>query len=194
MDKLTREDLYSLEQYAEVRMAFRADILEHKKNRRLMIGPSAALYFEDRKTIQYQIQEMLRIERIFEPAGIEEELGVYNPLIPDGCNWKATFMVEEPDVEKRRVLLAGLIGIEDRVWVKISGCDPVYAIADEDLERENDEKTSAVHFMRFELSGDMVSAAKAGAGIDAGIDHANYNYSVSPVQDNICSALLQDLD
>lgn len=194
MEKLTRDDLYSLEKYAEVRSAFRTDVLEHKKNRRLMIGPSAALYFENRMTIQYQIQEMLRIERIFESAGIDEELGVYNALIPDGCNWKATFMIEEPDVEKRRVLLAGLIGIEDRVWVKVGDHDPVYAIADEDLERENEEKTSAVHFMRFELTDVMITDAKAGAGISAGIDHANYSYSLDPIQDNIRTALLQDLD
>lgn len=194
MKKLTREDLYSLEKYAELREAFRAGILEHKKNRRLAVGPSAALYFEDRNTIQYQIQEMLRIEKIFESAGIEEELGVYNPLIPDGGNWKATFMLEEADVEKRRTLLAGLIGIEDRVWMRIEGHDPVYAIADEDLERSNEEKTSSVHFMRFELTEAMIADAKRGGSLSAGIDHAEYNYSVDPVQNNIRVALLQDLD
>lgn len=194
MKKLTREDLYSLEKYAELREAFRVGILEHKKNRRLAVGPSAALYFEDRNTIQYQIQEMLRIEKIFESAGIEEELGVYNPLIPDGGNWKATFMLEEADVEKRRTLLAGLIGIEDRVWMRIEGHDPVYAIADEDLERSNEEKTSSVHFMRFELTEAMIADAKTGVSLSAGTDHVQYNYSVDPVQDNIRVALLQDLD
>lgn len=194
MKKLTREDLYSLEKYAELREAFRVGILEHKKNRRLAVGPSAALYFEDRNTIQYQIQEMLRIEKIFESAGIEEELGAYNPLIPDGGNWKATFMLEEADVEKRRTLLAGLIGIEDRVWMRIEGHDPVYAIADEDLERSNEEKTSSVHFMRFELTEAMIADVKRGGSLSAGIDHAEYNYSVDPVQNNIRVALLQDLD
>jgi len=194
MQKLTRDDLYSLERYAEARPDFRAAVLEHKKNRKVHIGPSATLYFEDRQTIQYQIQEMLRVERIFEAAGIEEELAAYNPLIPDGSNWKATFMIEETDVERRRKLLAGMIGIEDRVWVRVDGHDAVYAIADEDLERENQEKTSSVHFLRFELTADMVAALKDGASLSIGIDHANYTHQLEPVDGHIRAALLADLD
>ena len=189
MQKLTRDDLYSLEKYAEVRPDFRAGVIEHKKNRKVHIGPSATLYFEDRQTIQYQIQEMLRVERIFEAAGIEEELAAYNPLIPDGRNWKATFMIEETDVDKRRVLLAGMIGIEDRVWVRIDGHDAVHAIADEDLERETLEKTSSVHFLRFELTPGMVAALRDGASLSMGIDHSNYTHQLEPVD-----ALLADLD
>jgi len=140
MGKLTRNDLMSLEQYAQERPAFREKVMQHKKNRQVLIGDNATLYFEDRLTMQYQIQEMLRVERIFEAEGIQEELGAYNPLIPDGSNWKATFMMEYPDAEQRREALAGLIGIEDKVWVQIEGFDKVWAIADEDLERENQEK------------------------------------------------------
>jgi hypothetical protein len=193
MDKLTRNDLYSLEQYAEVRPEFRARIIAHKKDRNVRIGPVATLYFEDRDTIQYQVQEMLRVERIFEAAGIEEELEAYNPLIPDGSNWKATFMIEEPDVEKRRQLLAELIGIEDRVWVSIDALEPVYAIADEDLERDTEEKTSSVHFLRFELTPAMVEAARNGAAINVGIDHENYTRRVEPVGEAIRKSLVADL-
>ena len=193
-NKLSRDDLYSLEQYAEVRADFRAGVLEHKKNRKVHIGPSATLYFEDRQTIQYQIQEMLRVERIFEAAGIEDELAAYNPLIPDGSNWKATFMIEEPDVDRRRELLAGMIGIEDRVWCRVDGHAAVYAIADEDLERETREKTSSVHFLRFELTADMVAALRDGASLSMGIDHANYNYQLEPVDTDIRAALVADLD
>jgi len=194
MKKLTRDDLYSLEKYAQVRPEFRARVMAHKKNRNVRIGPAATVYFEDRQTIHYQIQEMLRIERIFEVAGIEEELEAYNPLIPDGSNWKATFMIEEPDVEKRRELLADLIGIEDRVWVRVNGHDPVFAIADEDLERDTEEKTSSVHFLRFELIPGMVSEIRAGATLSMGIDHKNYRYQLEPVTDNVREALLADLD
>ena len=194
MKQLTRDDLYSLEKYAEVRPEFRARVMAHKKNRNVRIGPAATVYFEDRQTIHYQIQEMLRIERIFEVAGIEEELEAYNPLIPDGSNWKATFMIEEPDVEKRRELLADLIGIEDRVWVRVNGHDPVFAIADEDLERDTEEKTSSVHFLRFELIPGMVSEIRAGATLSMGIDHKNYRYQLEPVTDNVREALLADLD
>ena len=151
MNKLSRDDLFSLEQYAEARPAFREKVLEHKKNRRLDLGTNAALYFEDRLTMQYQVQEMLRIERIFEADGINEELEAYNPLIPDGTNWKATFMVEFPDIAERKAMLTQLVGIEDRVYVHVADFERVYAIADEDLERADDEKTSAVHFLRFEL-------------------------------------------
>lgn len=193
MEKLTRSDLYSLEQYAEARPAFRAAVIEHKKNRKVHLGPSATLYFEDRQTIQYQIQEMLRVERIFEAAGIEEELAAYNPLIPDGSNWKATFMIEETDIEKRRELLAALIGIEDRVWVRVNGQDAVHAIADEDLERETQDKTSSVHFLRFELTAGMVAALGEGAALSMGIDHANYTHQLEPVDRNIRDALVADL-
>jgi Protein of unknown function (DUF3501) len=193
MDKLTRKDLYSLEEYAGNRADFRKRVLDHKKDRQVHIGPSATLYFEDRQTIQYQIQEMLRVERIFEAAGIEEELDAYNPLIPDGSNWKATFMIEEPDVERRKELLARLVGVEDRVWVRIDGSEPVYAIADEDMDRETEEKTSAVHFMRFELGEEMVAAIKAGASLSMGISHANYTHEVEPVAVPVRDALLADL-
>jgi hypothetical protein len=168
-------------------------VLEHKKNRKVHIGPVTTLYFEDRLTIQYQVQEMLRVERIFEAAGIMEELDAYNPLIPDGSNWKATFMVEEPDVEQRRLLLARLIGIEDRVWVCVNGNERVFAIADEDLERDTEEKTSSVHFLRFELSGKMIADLKAGASLGIGIDHDNYRYQVEPVTTAIRDALVADL-
>jgi hypothetical protein len=193
MEKLTRNDLYSLEDYAANRAAIRARVMAHKKNRKVRIGPVATLYFEDRQTIHYQIQEMLRVERIFEAAGIEEELQAYNPLIPDGSNWKATFMIEEPDVERRRALLASLIGVEDRVWVRVEGSDPVYAIADEDLERDTAEKTSAVHFLRFELSAGMVAAIQQGASLGMGIDHAHYSHKIEPVDDAVRTALAADL-
>ena len=193
MNKLTRDDLFSLEQYAETRSAFRDKVLEHKKNRRLDLGTNAALYFEDRLTMQYQVQEMLRIERIFEADGINEELEAYNPLIPDGSNWKATFMVEFPEAEERRAMLTQLVGIEDRVYVHVADFDRVFAIADEDLERADEEKTSAVHFLRFELPAEQVAALKDGAALIAGIDHDNYQVEVSPVPDNIRKALIADL-
>ena len=159
MSHLSREDLYSLEEYSEIRPEFRAKVMEHKKSRRLEIGENATLYFEDELTMKYQIQEMLRIENILESEGINEELEAYNPLIPDGTNWKATFMMEYPDIEERKAALAQLIGIEDKTWVQVEGFDKVYAIADEDLERDSEEKTSSVHFMRFELTGEMIAAA-----------------------------------
>lgn len=174
MAHLTRDDLYTLERYAEVRPQFRAEVMAHKKNRRVAVGAHATLYFEDRTTIRYQIQEMLRAERIFEAAAIEEELEAYNPLIPDGSNWKATFMVEYEDVEERRQALERLIGVEDKVWVQVAGHERVWAIADEDLERENDTKTSSVHFLRFELTDAMKAAVLGGAGISVGIDHPEY--------------------
>jgi hypothetical protein len=193
MDKLTRSDLYSLEEYADKRPEFRAQVLKHKKNRSIHIGPVATLYFEDRQTIQYQIQEMLRVERIFESSGIQEELDAYNPLIPDGSNWKATFMIEEPDVDKRRELLAGLIGIEDRVWVRIDGNEQVFAVADEDMDRDTEEKTSSVHFLRFELSDKMIADVRQGASLGVGIAHPDYSYEVEPVADSIRDALTADL-
>ena len=193
MDKLTRSDLYSLEEYSENRAEIRARVMKHKKNRIIHIGPVATLYFEDRQTIQYQIQEMLRVERIFEASGIQEELDAYNPLIPDGSNWKATFMIEEPDVEKRRELLAGLIGIEDRVWVRIDGNEQVFAVADEDMERDTEEKTSSVHFLRFELSDKMIADLREGATLGVGIAHQNYTHEVEPVADSMREALTADL-
>ncbi len=194
MQKLTRDDLYSLEQYAELRDEFRRKVMAHKKSRRVPLGPIATLYFEDRLTIQYQIQEMLRIERIFEAEGIQEELDTYNPLIPDGSNWKATFMIEVPDEEERRRTLARLIGIEDKLWVRVEGFEPVFAIADEDLERETEEKTSSVHFMRFELTPEMVEAVRKGAAIAAGVGHEHYSYQLDPLPENVRASLAADLD
>jgi hypothetical protein len=194
MQKLTRDDLYSLEQYSGVREKFRGEILEHKRNRRLELGTNAALYFEDRMTMQYQVQEMLRIERIFEADGINEELEAYNPLIPDGSNWKATFMVEFPDADERQVMLKQLVDIENRVFVRIGDLDKSYAIADEDLERADETKTSAVHFLRFELTADMAAALRDGVQLNAGIDHENYQVEISPVAENIRLSLLGDLD
>jgi len=192
--KLTREDLWGLEQYAEKRNEFRAQVMEHKKSRQVAIGPNATLYFEDRMVMQYQIQEMLRVERIFEKEAIQEELDAYNPLIPDGNNWKATFMLEYPDVEQRKVELARLLGVEKKVWVRIGDLDKVYPVANEDLERETEEKTSSVHFLRFELTPEMVTTAKSGAAISMGIDHDAYRYEVVPVADNIRQSLVADLN
>ncbi|HSG97920.1 MAG TPA: DUF3501 family protein [Woeseiaceae bacterium] len=194
MNKLSREDLMSLEQYAEARPAFRDRVMAHKKNRRLDLGTNAALYFEDRLTMQYQVQEMLRIEKIFEADGINEELAAYNPLIPDGSNWKATFMVEFPEVEERQAMLTQLIGIEDRVYVHVADFDRVYAIADEDLDRADEGKTSAVHFLRFELPPEQAAALKNGAALAAGIDHDNYRVEISPVPANIRDSLVNDLE
>ena len=194
MQKLTREDLYSLEQYSTVRPEFREKVLEHKKDRRIALGTNAALYFEDRLTMQYQVQEMLRIERIFEVEGINDELEAYNPLIPDGTNWKATFMVEFAEAEERRAMLGQLVDIENKVYVQVGEFDKVYAIADEDLERADETKTSAVHFMRFELPAEQVEALKGGAPLAAGIDHPNCQVEISPVADNIRASLPGDLD
>jgi hypothetical protein len=193
MEKLTVEDLMSLERYARERPAFRARVLEHKRNRKLAVGPNVTWTFEDRLTMQYQVQEMLRAERIFEPEGIREELDAYNPLIPDGSNWKATLLIEFPDVDERQRQLAQLIGLEDRCWVQVRGHDRVYAIADEDLERENAEKTSSVHFLRFELTPPMISALASGAALAAGVDHDRYRHSVDPVPEPVKAALVADL-
>ena len=194
MEKMTRDDLMSLEEYSEARDEFRNNVLAHKRNRRLELGTNAALYFEDRLTMQYQVQEMLRIERIFEVPGINDELDAYNPLIPDGSNWKATFMIEFPDSEERRAMLQQLRGIEDLVYVKVGNFEPVFAIADEDLEREDEEKTSAVHFLRFELPEEQVAALRSDAELAAGIDHDNYTVEISPVPENIRNSLVGDLD
>ncbi|MET0117927.1 MAG: DUF3501 family protein [Sedimenticola sp.] len=192
MSKLSHADLYSLEEYARIRPEFRARVIEHKKSRRVPIGEHAALYFEDGLTMQYQIQEMLRIERIFEHEGIQEELDVYNPLIPDGSNWKATFMMEYADVEERKVMLARLIGVERALYVQVEGFDRVHPIANEDLDRETEEKTSSVHFVRFELTGEMVVAAKQGAPIRAGIDHPAYS-DETLLPEQVRSSLVGDL-
>jgi hypothetical protein len=194
MSKLTRSDLYSLEEYSQLRQDYRAKVMAHKKNRQVILGEHATLYFEDQLTMQYQIQEMLRIEKIFEADGIQEELDAYNPLIPDGSNWKATFMIEYEDIDERRQALAEMIGIEDKVWMQVEGYEPVYAIADEDLERDTEEKTSSVHFMRFELTPEMAAAAKQGAAIGAGIDHPAYPQRIDSLPANIRDSLAADLD
>lgn len=193
-EKLTRDNIFSLEQYAEARKEFRARVIEHKRDRRLPLGTNATLYFEDRLTMQYQVQEMLRIERIFEPQAINDELEAYNPLIPDGHNWKATFMVEFSDPEERREMLKSLVGIEDRVWMQVDDLEKIRPIADEDLERDSAEKTSAVHFLRFELTREQIEALKNGASLSAGIDHPNYQVDVDPVPENVRESLVGDLD
>lgn len=192
MTHLGRDDLMGLETYAEKRAEFRNAVMAHKKKRKLSLGGNATLYFEDRMTVQYQIQEMLRVERIFERAGIDEELQAYNPLIPDGRNLKATFMLEYPDANERAAALAQLIGIEDRVWIAVADHARVYAIADEDLDRENEDKTSAVHFLRFEFEEPMIRALKAGAALAAGIDHTNYAAEIGCLEGAVRSALLAD--
>jgi hypothetical protein len=194
MQKLARADLMSLEQYAVDRKRLRSEVIAHKLIRKLQIGPNMTWCFEDRVTIRYQILEMLRVERIFESAGIEEELDAYNPLIPDGRNWKATMLIEYSDPEARRVALGKLIGVEDRCWVQVNEMERIFAIADEDLERANDEKTSAVHFLRFELTPAMVKAAKSGAPLSAGVDHENYHHTISPVPPAVRDSLRADLD
>lgn len=191
--KLTAADLLSLERYSRERSQFRERVIAHKRNRRLAVGPHITWLFEDRVTIQYQIQEMLRAERIFEAEGIAEELAAYNPLIPDGRNWKATLHIEFPDPEIRRVQLERLRGVEDRCWVQVAGFERVFAIADEDLERENDTKTSAVHFLRFELGEAMATALKSGAALSVGVDHEAYRHEISPVAAAVCAALAADL-
>ena len=192
--KLTREDLYSLEKYNEIRADFRQKVMAHKKNRQIAIGPNARLYFEDRMTMHYQIQEMLRAEKIFDAEGIQEELDAYNPLIPQGSNWKATLMLEFPDPDERAVWLAKLLGIDQKTWVQVEGFEEVFPISNEDMERETEDKTSSVHFMRFELSAEMVAAVKAGNDISVGIKHDNYRYSISPIPKNIRDSLATDLD
>jgi hypothetical protein len=194
MQKLTRKDLYSLEEYLEMRDDYRKKVMTHKKDRRLELGDNVLLMFEDRLIMQYQVQEMLKAEKIFDAAGIEEELAAYNPLIPDGSNWKATMLIQYPDVEERQKWLARLIGIENKIWMQVEGFDKIFAIADEDLERDTEEKTSAVHFMRYELDDDMIAAVKSGATISAGVDHENYQATASPIASNIRDSLAADLD
>jgi len=193
MSKLSPQDLYSLEEYARIRPEFRARVMAHKQHRRVPIGEHATLYFEDALTMQYQVQEMLRIERIFEADGIQDELDVYNPLIPDGNNWKATFMVEYEDEAERKQALARLIGIERGLWVQVDGFDQVYPIANEDLDRETEDKTSSVHFVRFELSPEMVTSAKNGSRVSMGIEHTAYNHSITDIPSEIKHSLIADL-
>jgi hypothetical protein len=193
MPQITRESLMTLEAYAKARAEFRARVMAHKKNRTLALGEHLTLIFEDELTVRYQIQEMLRAERIFEEAGIRDELEAYNPLVPDGSNWKATLMIEYPDVAERSRMLARLIGIEDRVWVQVVGHARVYAIADEDLERDNAEKTSAVHFLRFELDRAMARALTQGVGLAVGVDHPEYAATVANVGPAMTASLSADL-
>lgn len=193
MKKLNREDLYSLEDYVEMRDDYRKKVMAHKNDRRLELGDNVLMMFEDRLVMQYQVQEMLKAEKIFDAAGIQEELDAYNPLIPDGTNWKATMLIQYTDVEERQKQLARLIGIEYKIWLQVEGFDKVYAIADEDLERDTEEKTSAVHFMRYELDNDMIAAIKTGAAISAGVEHENYQVEVSPISTNVRDSLASDL-
>ena len=193
MPHINRDSLLTLEAYAKTRNEFRARVLAHKKNRTVHLGEHLTLLFEDELTIRYQIQEMLRVEKTFEEAGIHDELDAYNPLVPDGSNWKATMLIEYEDVAARRRALAALKGIEHRLWVQAEGCGRVYAIADEDLERENEEKTSSVHFVRFELARDMIAALKGGAALAMGSDHPAYAVTLARVPEPVRRALLADL-
>jgi len=194
MHKLSRDDLWSLEEYAEKRPAFRAEVMQHKKSRQLALGENARLYFENRLTIQYQIQEVLRVEKTFEAAGIEEELEAYNPLIPDGQNLKATFMLEFPDVEERQGKTVELRGIEHKVWLQVEDCDKVYPIANEDLARDDGSRTSMVHFFRYEFTPSMIAALHNGASLMAGIEHENYTIEATLVDQSIRDSLSADFD
>ena len=190
---IARESLMTLEAYAKARPAIRAQVMEQKKLRRVFLGEHLLLIFENELMIRYQIQEMLRVEKIFEEDGIQHELESYVPLVPTGSNFKVTLQIEYADEARRREMLAKLKGVEDRVWVRVDGFDPVFAIADEDLERENVEKTSAVHFLRFELSAGMVAAAKSGAALAVGVDHPEYAFSTGPLPEPVCASLASDL-
>ena len=194
MKKLLREDLLSLEQYAADRARLRSEVIAHKQLRNVQVGPNMTWCFEDHTTIRYQVLEMLRAERIFEGAGIQGEIDAYNPLIPDGSNWKVTLLLEFTDPEERRTALEKLIAVEDRCWIRVSEMERVFAVADEDMERENADKTSAVHFLRFELSSSMVQAMKSGASLSVGVDHEQYRHLVSPLPAAIRDTLSCDLD
>jgi hypothetical protein len=193
MQKLTKNSLWTLEHYARVRDKFRKEMIEHKKSRMVSLGENLTLHFEDAQTIKYQVQEILRIEKTFEEEGIVDELEAYNPLIPDGTNFKCTMMIEYSDEDVRREKLKSLKGIEDKVWVRVEGRDKVWAIADEDLARENDEKTSAVHFLRFELDEDMIKSLHYGVGLSIGVDHIQYSVSIDPVSIDLRNNLVKDL-
>ena len=193
MDKISRKSLMTLEAYAKARKDFRAQVIAHKKHRTVHLGDHVTLIFEDELTIRYQIQEMLRIEKIFEEQGIQDEIDAYNPLVPDGRNFKATMLIEYEDENERKAALARMKGIEDRTWVRVEGCAPVYAIADEDLDRENEEKTSSVHFLRFELTDEMAESLKYGVSLAIGVDHPHYSAKLEPVPAEIRAALVRDL-
>ena len=193
MDKLQRSDLYSLENYAAIRNEFRSKVMQHKKHRSIQLGENLRLLFEDRLTIQYQIQEMLRIEKIFEADGIEEELQAYNPLIPDGQNLKAVMMIEFSDVNERKGALEKLIGIDRNVWLKVDGFEKVSPISNEDLDRETEEKTSSVHFMRFEFTPEMITAMKNGASVSAGVEHPEYQHELV-INESVRQSLVEDFD
>jgi uncharacterized protein DUF3501 len=193
MEKISRDSLMTLEAYAKARKDFRAKVIAHKKPRTVHLGEHLTLIFEDELTMRYQVQEMLRVEKIFEEAGIQDELDAYNPLIPDGRNFKATMLLEYEDVHERKEALAKLKGVEDRTWIRVEGCARVYAIADEDLERENDEKTSSVHFLRFELTPEMAAALKYGMALSIGVEHSAYTAALDPVSAETRAALVKDL-
>jgi hypothetical protein len=193
MDKISKDSLMTLEAYAKARKDFRAKVIAHKKPRTVHIGEHLTLIFEDELTIRYQVQEMLRVEKIFEEAGIQDELDAYNPLVPDGRNFKATMLIEYEDVNERKEALAKLKGVEDKAWIRVEGSPRVYAIADEDLERENAEKTSSVHFLRFELTKEMAESLKYGVGLAIGVDHPHYTASLDPVSPEVRAALVKDL-
>ena len=193
MPQISRDSLMTLETYSKERQEFRARVMSHKKNRRVQLGKNVTLIFEDELTIRYQIQEMLRVEKIFEEVGILDELQTYGVLVPDGSNWKSTMMIEYIDPDERAIRLTQLIGIEDTVWVRVQGHDPIYAIADEDLERENEEKTSSVHFLRFELPKDSVQALQQGAVLSMGIDHSAYQVMIESIDVEVRESLVDDL-
>lgn len=193
MQPLQRDDLWSLEEYATEREAFSQKVREHKKNRYVFVGDHMTFTFEDRLTIKYQVQEMLRVEKIFEPDDIEDELSAYNPLIPDGKNLKATLMIEYEDVEERRKALARLARVEDTIYLQVEGHEEVVPYANEDLERSTDDKTSAVHFMRFELTDEMIESLRSGASLTLGVSHPEYPHSAT-VPDNVRESLLDDFD
>lgn len=193
MAKITRDSLLTLEDYAKIRKQKRAEIMAHKKSRKIALGEHITLIFEDEMTIRYQIQEMLHIERIFQENEITHELETYLPLVPDGTNWKATMMIEYPDPVERAARLAQLVGVEDKVWIKVDGFPPVYAIADEDLDRENSEKTSSVHFLRFELTQDMIQALKQQCQLSIGVDHPKYQAKIDTVDEQSRASLISDL-
>jgi hypothetical protein len=193
MSKLSRDSLLTLEAYAKSRKDFRAKVIAHKKNRTVRLGEHVTLLFEDELTIRYQVQEMLRVEKIFEERGIQDEIDAYNPLIPDGRNFKATMLIEYEDIEERRVALARLRGIEGKTWMRVEGSPRLFAIADEDLERENAEKTSSVHFLRFELTPEMAESLKYGVGLAIGVDHPHYNAALDPLPPEMRAALVKDL-
>jgi hypothetical protein len=193
MSRISRESLWTLEHYSRIRNQFRAEVMAHKKLRRVELGDHITLFFEDEKTVRYQVQEMLRIEKTFEEEGIQDELDAYNPLIPDGRNFKATMMIEYPDPAMRKIELRKLKGVESKVWVQVEGREKVWAIADEDLIRENEEKTSSVHFMRFELDEDMAAALKYGVGLSIGIDHPACMVKIDPIAADVKTALVKDL-